>query len=98
MGTSQQWLNVALTGGFWAFCMLLSDLLVGGKVGQYSGARILATILAGFWFGLMVTFGWKVFRAPLIYLMIPALVASVFAGLSCRRTIRNQGNPSPSLD
>jgi hypothetical protein len=97
MGTVQQWLNVVLSGGFWAGCMLLFDVMRNDNFGQSGRARILSTIVAGFWFGLMVTFGWRnAVRAPLIYLVIPAFIASVFGGFFCRRTIRNRGNPSPS--
>src|SRR5207249_4198450 len=98
MGTAQQWLNVALSGGFWAGCMLLFDVMRSDNFGQSTRARILSTIVAGFWFGLMVTFGWNAVRAPLIYLVMPALIASVFGGLFYRRTIRNRGNPSSSPD
>ena len=79
--------------------MLLFDVMRNDNFGQSGRARILSTIVAGFWFGLMVTFGWRnAVRAPLIYLVIPALIASVFGGLFYRRTIRNRGNPIASRD
>jgi hypothetical protein len=96
MGTLQRWLNVALSGAFWAGCMLLFDLIGNCRAGQYSVPRILSTILSGFCFGLMLTFGWDAVRAPLIYLVMPASIAFALAGLFYRRATRNQGNPSSS--
>jgi len=98
MGTAQQWLDVAWTGGIWAGFTLLFDLGGIRRAGRYSVAHILAMIPPGFCLGLLGTFGPNAFRAPLIYLVIPALIASVCSVLFYRRAIRNQGNPSPSLD
>src|SRR5262245_32272185 len=94
MGTAQQWLHVALSGGFWAGCMLLFYVLRIDNFGQSTRATVLWTIVGGFWFGLMVTFGSNAVRAPLVYLVMPALIASVFGGFFYRRTIRNRGNPT----
>jgi len=98
MGTSHQWLHVAFMGGFWAGGMLLFDAMRRDNFGQSARAHILFTIVGGFWFGLVVTFGWNAVRTPLIYLVIPALVAPVVGGLFSRRTIGSLRNPSAPPD
>ena len=95
MGTAKRWIEVALTGGFWAGCMLLFDMMRGDNFGQSTRAHILSTIVAGFWFGLLVTFGWQAVHSPLLYLVIPAFVSTVLAGLLYRqRRLRSQAKPS----
>jgi hypothetical protein len=69
--------------------LLLLDTFRDRKLGK-SFVNVLITIVAGLWFGLLVTFGWQLVRAPLIYLVISIFVATV-AALSYRaHTLRNQ--------
>jgi hypothetical protein len=95
MGTAKQWIEVALTGGFWTGCMLLFDMMRGDNFGQSTRAHILSSIVAGFWFGLLVTFGWQAaVHRPLLYLVMPAFVATLLAGLLYRQRLRSQAKPS----
>jgi hypothetical protein len=88
MGTAKQWIEVAFTGGFWAGFMLLWDLIQGRKAGRFAFSYILSTILSGFLFGAVMTFGWQVVHTPLVYLALAALVAIVLSGLQYRYTFR----------
>jgi len=89
MGTAQQWIEVAVTGGLWAGFMVLVDLIREGKA-RISFARVLSTVLAGFWFSLMMTFGWQAARAPLIYPVIAAFVGCVLVGFLDRKNMSRE--------
>ena len=84
MGTAKQWIDVAVAGVIWTGFMILVDLLSKSKA-RISFARVLSTILMGFWFGLVATFGWQAARAPLIYPTIAAFVGSVLVGFWYRK-------------
>jgi hypothetical protein len=88
MGTAKQWIEVAVTGGIWAGFMLLWDLMHGRKAGRFAFSYLLATILSGFMFGVVTTFGWQVVHTPLVYLAIPAVVAIVLLGFQYRHNDR----------
>lgn len=88
MGTAKQWIEVAITGGLWAGFMLLSDLMHGRKAGRFALSYLLSTILSGFMFGVVMTFGWQVVHTPLAYLAIAAIVAIVLSGFQYRHTDR----------
>lgn len=86
MGTTKQWIEVAVALGFWAGFMLLWDLIHGRNAGHFAFSYILSTILSGFLFGVVMTFGWQVVHPPLAYLAIAATVAIVLSGFQYRHT------------
>jgi hypothetical protein len=87
MGTAKQWIEVAITGGFWTAFTLLWDLVHDRKPGRFASSYMLATILSGFAFGVVMTFGWRtVFTPPLAYVVIPAIVAIALLGFHYRHT------------
>ena len=98
MGTVKQWIELALTGGFWTGFMLLFDMVWGNNLGKSTRAHVISTIVGGFWFSLLVTFGRQAVHRPLLYLVMPAFVATVLAGLLYRQTLRRQAKSSTTPD
>ena len=100
MGTVREWVHVALVSVFWAGAMLLLECTRREskfKPGR-SGPGILAFALGGLLFGVLITFGWRAFRVPLIFLTTGLLITTWICGRLFRRDAPaktlNDANPS----
>jgi len=99
MGTVKEWREVLLSGAFWGSFMLLWDVFSrpSARKGPARYLNLLGLALAGFFFGLGVTFGFRVFRWPLITVMGPTMIAMVLVGIVYRKILKSSQSNKPSV-
>lgn len=89
MGSVKQWIEVALAAGFWVGLKLLLDMMRDHLFRQSTRTDLFPTIVAGFWFGFLMTFGWQAIHRPLLYFVITAFVATAVAAILYRQKLRS---------
>jgi hypothetical protein len=81
MGTIHDWIEAAIWGGFFGIAMALSigprKAPDGSKTG-WSWADGVSSAAAGLFFGIGVTFHWRAFHPPLVFILLLA-VGGAFA-------------------
>ena len=99
MGTVHEWREVLVSGASWGSLMMLWDVF-GRRSGSKHPARylnLLSWALAGFCFGLGVTFGFRAFHWPLITAMGPTIVAMVLVSIIYRKILNSSQSNNPSI-
>ncbi|HZI57057.1 MAG TPA: hypothetical protein VFF39_09795 [Verrucomicrobiae bacterium] len=99
MGTVNEWRDVLISGALWGSLMLLWELFSRrrGKEDPAPYLTVVSWALAGLFYGLGVTFGFRVFRWPLVTIMAATIVALVFVGLIYRKKLKGSQDNSPSV-
>jgi hypothetical protein len=82
MGSIYIWIHVASYGIFWAVCMWIWD--IGEKPYPKLRRSLASFLLGGLAFGIWDSFGWHAFRAPLIFIVFPALALGIWLGRAAR--------------
>jgi hypothetical protein len=79
MGTLGEWLSALVWGGLWGGTMAWwtahrgdAALTGGGRI-----SHLTLWALAGLWFGIITTFGWRAVHRPIVFITV-ATVASLF--------------------
>jgi hypothetical protein len=97
MGTTKEWVNVALAGGFWgAFMLLLFALGEGLPPGRQrvSLRSVLVYGVGGLLFGIWTTFHGRAFRWPLVLVTILAIL-SMFRVARLKTSNGSKGDNAP---
>jgi hypothetical protein len=82
MGTIGNWVHAASYGVFWALCWWVWDM--GQKPYPELRRSAAGCLLTGFAFGLWETFGWRAFRFPILFVIVPAAILGLLLGWSAR--------------
>jgi hypothetical protein len=94
MGTTSEWIQVLLAGGFWGgFMMLWSARQRASKnlKPTWLIEEAFSWALMGLWFGVVTTFHWRrAFHVPLVFVTVAAFAGACLVGVigSKRRAVK----------
>ena len=85
MGTTREWGAVAFAAIFWGGWMLVWMTLLRKPKHAISSLDVIVWALMGLVYGLTMTFHWRAFRVPLVFLTVGALTCALGAGMLFRQ-------------
>jgi hypothetical protein len=99
MGTVKEWREVLVSGAFWGSFMMLWDVFSCRSSSKHPApyVNLLRWAIAGFFFGLGVTFGFRAFQWPLITVMGPTIIAMVLVSIIYRKKLKSSESNSPRI-
>jgi hypothetical protein len=90
MGTSSDWISVAIAAVWFPALMLLAVFILKAKPHirpPLTPLYFLSWVFAGLFFGISTTFGWNALRWPLVLLLIGTVVGIVVFGKLAQRKV-----------
>ena len=97
MGTVKEWREVFVSGALWGAFMWLWDLFSPRSGSKHPAPylSLLTRAIAGFSYGLGVTFWFRAFHWPLVTVMGPTLIAMVLVLIIYRKELKSSQSDSP---
>ena len=93
MGTSRDWISVAIAGVWFPILMLLAAFILRTKPlikPPVTPLFFSSWLFTGLFFGISTTFGWNALRWPLVLLLVGSVVGIVVFGKLAQRKLRIQ--------
>ncbi len=97
MGTSSDWVSVAIASVGFPCCMLIAVFILYGKPHikpNLTPLYALSWVFTGLFFGIWATFGWNAFRWPLIAFLAGSVIGIVVFGKLAQRNLRDSAKVS----
>jgi hypothetical protein len=92
MGTVEEWRTVLVSGAVWATLMLLVEMFVFTELARFKKPAPLLTVLLyailGFLFGFTTTFQLRIFRWPMVAVLVLGFILFVAVGALYRKKVR----------
>jgi len=98
MGTSSDWISVAIAALGFPACMLLAVWILKGNPQirpMLTPLYLLSWAFAGLFFGIWETFGWNAFRWPMVSLLLGSAAGIVVSGKLAKRKLRSGPSEMP---
>jgi hypothetical protein len=100
MGTSSDWLKVAIASAAFPCCMLIAVFVLSGKPRikpKLTPLYFSSWVLAGIFFGISTTLGRSAFRWPLVLSLLGSVIGFVVFGKLAQRSLRHSAKTSANL-
>jgi hypothetical protein len=97
MGTSSDWISVLLRALWFPGFMLLAVFILRAKPHikpALTPLYVLSWVFGGLFFGISTTFGWNVFRWPLVLSLVGSVIGIVVFGKLAQRNLRDSAKTS----
>jgi hypothetical protein len=97
MGTSSQWVSVAIAAVWFPAFMIIGPRFFGIKSltkPALTPLYFVSWVFAGLFFGIGTTFGWNAFRWPLVTLLVGCVIGIVVFGKLAQRNLRDSAKTS----
>jgi hypothetical protein len=97
MGTSRDWVKVAIASIGFPDCMLLAVFIlraISDIKRRLTPFYVLIWTFAGLFCGILNTFGWSAFRWPLVLSLVGSVIGIVVFGKLAQRSLRQAAKTS----
>jgi hypothetical protein len=98
MGTTSEWVQVLLAGGFWGGFMawVFARRRASANLKRWHIVDVLMWALAGLWFSLVTTLRWRSFHRPIVFVTVAAIAGVLLVGWFRRKDNPLRLNPPSS--